>query len=70
MVLSSPFETLWENPLQLASRQFGVGDYFCLFQLGEEYDRDRINAKLDLGVLTVTIPKREDAKPKRIAIQA
>lgn len=30
---------------------------------------DRINAKYEDGVLTVTLPKAEEVKPKRIAIQ-
>jgi HSP20 family protein len=38
------------------------------FQLPEAVDRDRIEAELKNGVLTVTVPKAESAKPKKIAV--
>jgi HSP20 family molecular chaperone IbpA len=51
-------------------RQFNTGDYYRSFQLSDEYDKEKINAAIDNGVLTVHIPKREEAKPKKIAINA
>jgi HSP20 family molecular chaperone IbpA len=51
-------------------RQARIGDYYRAFQLGAEYDRDRITAALKDGVLTVTVPKREEARTKRIEIKA
>lgn len=35
----------------------------------ENIDVENISAKLDLGVLTITLPKSEAAKPKKIEIQ-
>lgn len=40
------------------------------FTLSSELDVDRIAAQLSNGVLTVTIPKRETAKPRRIEVRA
>jgi HSP20 family molecular chaperone IbpA len=40
------------------------------FTLSSELDVDRIAAQLSNGVLTVTIPKRETAKPRRIDVRA
>lgn len=51
-------------------RQFNVGDYYRSFQLADEYDKEKVNASLDNGVLKIHIPKREEAKPKKIAINA
>lgn len=37
-------------------------------QLPNEVDVDKIQARYENGVLTVTLPKREEAKPKQITI--
>ncbi len=33
-------------------------------------DEDKVEAQFKLGVLTITLPKREEAKPRRIAVKA
>jgi HSP20 family protein len=38
------------------------------FTLGRDLDRARIEAKLENGLLTVTLPRREDTKPTRIEV--
>lgn len=38
------------------------------FRLPDAVDRDHIEAELKNGVLTVTLPKAESAKPKKIAV--
>lgn len=40
------------------------------FTLSSELDVDRIDARLSHGVLTVTIPKRAEARPRRIEVRA
>ena len=40
------------------------------FTLGQELDRASISAELKNGVLTLTIPKAEHAKPRRIEVVA
>jgi HSP20 family protein len=37
--------------------------------LGEALDTDRLEARYDQGVLTITIPTAEQAKPRKIEIQ-
>ncbi len=59
-----------EEPKGLQFREFQIGDFYRAFRLGEEYDRDKVSATLENGVLKVNVPKREEAKPKRIAISA
>jgi len=49
-------------------RQYDTGDYYRAFTLGEEFDKDKVSGKLENGVLEIRIPKREEAKPKRIHI--
>jgi len=40
------------------------------FALSRELDSERIDAKLKDGVLTITIPKAETAKPHRIEVRS
>jgi len=51
-------------------RQYEIGDYYRAFQLSDDFDKEKISAKLENGLLEITIPKREEAKPKRIEIKA
>jgi len=51
-------------------REYGVGDYYRAFSIGEEIDASRISAELKDGVLTLHLPKREAIKPKRIEVRA
>ena len=58
-----------KEPENAVMRQFRTGNYYRAFQLSDEYDRDKISAKLENGLLEVTVPKREEAKPKHIEIK-
>jgi len=51
-------------------RQFNIGNYYRAFQLSDEYDKEKITAKLENGLLQVTVPKREEVKPRKIEIKA
>jgi len=60
----------WQEPENAVARQFRAGDYYRAFQLSDEYDKEHISAKLENGLLEITVPRREEAKPKRIEITA
>ncbi len=47
-----------------------VARYKRSFVLSRDLDTERIDASLRNGVLTLTIPKQERAKPRRITVQA
>lgn len=49
-------------------QEYGVGDYFASFQVGEHFDPERVRAEYTDGVLSVRLPKRESAKPRRIPV--
>jgi HSP20 family protein len=51
----------------LYERQFG--SFSRSFSLPDMADGDRIEAKLDHGVLTLTIGKKAEAKPRKIALK-
>ena len=39
------------------------------FRLGEEIDPAKIQARLENGLLTLTLPRRAEAKPRRVEIE-
>jgi HSP20 family molecular chaperone IbpA len=49
--------------------EFCYGDYERSFVLSNEIDRDNIEARFDNGVLTLSLPKAETAKARKITIQ-
>jgi len=51
----------------LYERQYG--SFSRSFSLPDTADGERVEAKLDHGVLTLTIWKRAEAKPRKIAVQ-
>ena len=49
-------------------RERSVADYRRAFELDPAIDAGRISARMEQGVLTLTLPKSERVKPKRIAV--
>lgn len=55
---------------KLAYAEYGDGDYHRTFTLSNEINRDKIDAVVKNGVLTLTLPKAETAKTRKIAVTA
>jgi HSP20 family protein len=51
-------------------REFSLADYYRQFRLPDEIDAGKISAEFKNGVLTLTLPKPEAAKPRRIEIRS
>ena len=49
-------------------REFGAGRFRRDFALPEAVDPERIQARVKNGVLTVTIPKKEEVKARKIQV--
>lgn len=56
--------------LQLAYAEYGEGDYERAFTLSDDFDPDRIGAEVAHGVLTVTLPRVAEAKPRKITVKS
>ena len=50
-------------------REYGLVNFFRQFELNERVDQSKISAELNHGVLTLNLPKAEEAKPKKIAVK-
>ncbi|OBQ51510.1 Hsp20/alpha crystallin family protein [Halodesulfovibrio spirochaetisodalis] len=51
------------------SMEFGEVEYFARFEVSELVDKQKVSAKFENGVLTIYLPKRKEAPPKRIKIE-
>ena len=50
-------------------REFHRKNFSRSFRLGEQVDPEHVSAKLNDGILTITLQKKEEAKPKQIQIK-
>jgi HSP20 family molecular chaperone IbpA len=48
--------------------EYNVGHYARSFSLSDKVDQDNIAARIEDGVLTLTLPKAQAARPRRIAV--
>jgi HSP20 family protein len=48
----------------------GTGEFERVITLPADVDADKVEAKLHAGVLTIIMPKAEEAKPRKIAVNA
>lgn len=59
-----------EAPGDAIYREYGLVNFFRQFELNDRVDQEKISAELKNGVLTLFLPKAEEAKPRRIEIKA
>jgi len=55
-------------PGELIYREYELVNFFRQFELNEKVDQQKISAELRNGVLTLTLPKAAQAKPRRIDV--
>jgi len=48
--------------------EYNIGHWTRSFTLPDKVERERIDAKLEDGVLTLTLPKTAEARPRRIPV--
>lgn len=71
-VLSVSAERRWEpaEEVQIVASERPQGTFNRQLFLGEGLDADKVEASYDNGVLSVTIPVAEQAKPRKVEIAA
>jgi HSP20 family protein len=70
LVISGKRETTAESKEKGIFRsERHYGEFERRFQLGENLKQDSVEANFKDGVLTVTLPKQEEAKPKMIDVK-
>ena len=61
----------WEGPEESdVLIEFETGKYYRQFTLSDAIDQNNINAKLEDGVLRLTLPKAQKAVPRQITVTA
>jgi HSP20 family protein len=58
----------FEQGAKVLINECSTSGYFRIFRLGNEIDRDHVEARFDLGVLTVILSKRRESQPRAISI--
>jgi HSP20 family protein len=54
--------------LQPVYGEYNVGPYRRSFRISSQVDQNKITAEMRDGVITLALPKAEEAKPRRIAV--
>lgn len=67
LTISAPAEH--SMPGTPAYREFELGNYYRQFTIPESLDHEKARAEYANGILTLTVPRAEIAKPKRISVQ-
>lgn len=61
----------WEGPEESdVWVEFEIGTYLRRFTLSDAIDREHIDAVMKDGVLRLTLPKAEKAKPRKVTVKA
>ena len=55
-------------PAEAVYREYDLVNFFRQFELSEKVDQRQITAELKSGMLTLTLPKAQEAKPRQIAV--
>ena len=56
-------------PGEVTYREYDLVNFFRQFELNDKVDQRYITADLKSGVLTVHVPKAQEAKPRQIEVQ-
>jgi HSP20 family protein len=56
-------------PGEMLYREYQLANFFRQFELSDKVDQQNISAELKHGVLTLNLPKAEEAKPRKIEVR-
>jgi len=70
LTITGDVDRLQATDEELLVMEYETGRYYRQFTLSEVIDQTKIDAKLNLGVLRLRLPKVAKAAPRKIAISA
>jgi HSP20 family protein len=50
-------------------REFELSNFFRQFEIGDQFDTEKIKAELKYGVLTLHLPIAQSSKPKQVEVK-
>jgi HSP20 family molecular chaperone IbpA len=56
-------------PGEMLYREYDLANFFRQFELSDKVDQQKISAELKHGVLTLNLPRAEEAKPRKIDVR-
>ncbi len=70
LTLTGYQDTAEPEDITLLHRGYANGIFQRSFTLSTEVDREKIAARINQGVLQISLPKAEEAKPRKITVSA
>jgi len=69
LTINGTVEAPFRKDYRVIHAEYHVGDYRRSFTLTDAIDHNKIEASVKNGVLRLSLPKAEKAKPKKIAVK-
>jgi len=70
LVVKGSVEPLHEEKASLLVGEIRTTGYYRVFNLGDDIDGNTVDARYELGVLTVKLFKKEEVRPREISINS
>lgn len=70
LTISGAAGAIRSDGMQLVYSEYSQGNFERSFVLSDDFNPEKIEAEMRNGVLTITLPRAEETRPKKIAVKA